>query len=141
VPVGLRLSRSNLNAALRPGAARRIYGAMRLLGLLRLLLLVALMVAPVGMLGRHAAMAAPQDAQLSASAGHCADMGGTSQQDDDHEAPLKSFDCMVACACTLPTSSPAVAAAFLSNLSQPQSLTALVSGHHPQSDPPPPRLS
>jgi hypothetical protein len=114
---------------------------MRPLGLLRLIILVALMVAPIGMLGRHAAMAAPQNGSIEATAGHCADMAGDHQGQSGDKAPGKNIDCMMACACTPPMGSPFVAASLVAGLSQPLPPAALVSGHDPQADPPPPRLS
>lgn len=113
---------------------------MRLRAFLHLFVLAALLLAPIGMVGSHAAMAAPQAPEASAG-GHCADMVGSNQRAPADKAPGKSIDCMIACACVpspgvqladppLPVAAP-----------EPAMITALVSGLNPAADPPPPRLS
>lgn len=115
-----------------------MFCAMRPLGLLRLLLLIALMLAPVGMVARHAAMAAPPAKAVDLSA-HCADVAGGHDEMGGDEVPGMSVDCMLACACIPPTGSPGLATKFLSQTPLALPTASLVSGHGPQADPPPPR--
>ncbi len=122
------------------GAGEAYFRAMRLRAFLRLFVLAAMLIAPIGMVGGHAAMAAPQAPQASAS-GHCADMAGSHQQAPADKVPGKSIDCMIACACVpspgvqladppLPVAAP-----------EPAMIVALADGLNPAADPPPPRLS
>jgi hypothetical protein len=106
--------------------------------LLRLLTLVALLVAPLGMLGGHAAMAAPK---ASAESGHCSELGGMEHEAPDESPPAKSIDCAMVCSCVPPAAAP---------LDEPPSLLqpptaarhrTLALGPNPEADPPPPRLS
>ena len=111
---------------------------MRLRALLRLFVLAALLLAPLGMVGSHAAMAAPRASETAS--GHCADMAGSHDQAPADQAPGKSIDCMIACACVpspgvqladppLPVAAP-----------EPAMIVSLAGGLNPAADPPPPRL-
>ena len=117
---------------------------MLLARLWRVLTILAVLLAPLGMMGGHAAMAMPAPAatsvmdhgQAGSPAGHCADMD---QDQTGQTSP--SIDCMIACS--------AVPAAEFVVASQPAAhgvmqigaLAGLLPGLHPESDPPPPRLS
>ncbi len=116
------------------------FRAMRLRALIRLFVVLTMLIAPIGMVGSHSAMAAPQAPQASAS-GHCADMAGSHEQAPVGKAPGKSIDCMIACACVpspgvqladppLPVAAP-----------EPAMFVALSTGLNPAADPPPPRIS
>lgn len=103
------------------------------------MLLLALLLAPIGMMGRHAAMAA--DDAAPTAAGHCAGMDMAGGEESPDPVPAKSVDCVIACACLPPSSS---------HLAEPMALTAAVQlapapssaeGVDLQADPPPPRLS
>ena len=113
---------------------------MRLRALLRLLVLAALLIAPIAMVGSHAAMAAPQTSEASAG-GHCADMAGAHDQVPAEQAPGKSIDCMIACAC-VPTPGIRLAEPPLATAApEPAMIVSLADGLNPAADPPPPRLS
>ena len=114
---------------------------MRLRALLRLFVLAALLLAPLGMVGSHAAMAAPHAAADQAVSGHCAEMGGSQDQAPADQAPGKSIDCMIACAC-VPTPGVQLADPPLP-VAAPESamIVSLAGGLNPAADPPPPRLS
>lgn len=105
-------------------------------------MLIALIVAPLGMMSGHAAMAMPTSeaaadhATMPSGAGHCPDMG-----DEDDRDVNASIECMIACAAMLPQTlrvgetSPAV-----SGPDQPPVVVAR-HGLNPGAEPPPPRLS
>ncbi len=115
---------------------------MSLTRLLRILTLAAVLFAPLSMVSGHGAMAMPNSkaatamdhGQATAPAGHCADM-----DQDGSEPASPGVDCMIACS--------AVATADFAVSSHPaahsgvrtSSLSALLSGLNPGSDPPPPR--
>ena len=113
---------------------------MRLRALLHLFVLAALLLAPIGMVGNHAAMAAPQAPQALPS-GHCADMTGSHEQAPADKAPAKSIDCMIACACvptpTVQLADPPLPVA----VPGPAMIASLAVGLNPAADPPPPRRS
>lgn len=115
--------------------------------MLRILTILAMVLASFSMLGGHAAMAAPSasmamDHAASAieqgadTAGHCADMDGTSPSQ-----PMADIDCMIACT-ALPTigSDYAFARLPISPVRSVPPATG-ISGIDLQADPPPPRLS
>lgn len=105
--------------------------------LARLLTILALLLAPIGMLGTHAAMAAPAP---EAAGGHCADMSGSSEDAPEDATPASAADCMIACACV-----PAKGAELNQTPAPKTPATArpiqAVIGSNPTADPPPPRLS
>ena len=79
--------------------------------LVRLFVLLALLLAPVGMMSTHAAMAMPitgadlmsHHDMAQARSGHCADTAVPSgEQPIDDTNPAKSTECMLACACVPP---------------------------------------
>lgn len=117
---------------------------MSLTRLVRFLTLFAMLFAPLSMSGAHAALpvsgvlAATNNVKAVPPAGHCADMD-ESQGQNGRTSP--SIDCMIACA-ALPAADFAVA----SHPAAPNTIDAArllsgLSGLHPGSDPPPPRLS
>ena len=121
------------------GAGEAYFRAMRLRALIRLFVLVAMLIAPIGMVGSHAAMAAPHAPQAASS--HCADMAGSHEQAPADKAPGKSIDCMIACACV---PSPGVRLAdppLAVTGPEPAMIVALAGGLNPAADPPPPRFS
>lgn len=113
---------------------------MRLRALLRLVMVLVMLIAPIGMVGSHAAMAAPQTSEASAG-GHCADMAGAHDQAPAEQAPGKSIDCMIACAC-VPSPGVQLAEPPLA-VAAPEAamIVSLAGGLNPAADPPPPRFS
>lgn len=108
--------------------------------ILRLLTVFALLLAPAGMMGSHAAMAAPPTLGSTASASHCAEMGGSQQRAPEH-APAKNIDCMIACSCMPPLGAELRTPPLLSAAPGPAATPARMHGLTPQAEPPPPRLS
>ncbi len=118
-------------------------GRMSLTRLLRLLTIFAVIFSPLSVASGHAAMAMPAaptstDHTSAASASHCADMDG---QKDKGGQRAPSIDCMIACS-ALPTldfeiEAHSMPAGFL----EPALFISALHGLHPESDPPPPRLS
>lgn len=122
--------------------------------LARWLVLLALLVAPLGMMDDHAAMAtaalaAPSPAAASSSthheaeaapAGHCADSAAPAADPDSVDRDCR-LDCAVGCSAvpTPPSVMPAspLAAASL----PPRPLVAHIHGRQPEADPPPPRTA
>ena len=119
-------------------ASDAYFRAMRLRALLHIFVLAALLLAPIGMVGGHAAMAAAPEASPS---GHCADMAGSHEQAPADKAPGKSIDCMIACACvpspTVQLADPPLPVA----VPGPAMIASLAGGLNPAADPPPPRFS
>lgn len=108
---------------------------------LRLILALALLLAPLGMLGQHAAMAVAYGAPVVAGSGHCADMAAPQEHGSGDEVPANDIDCTIACSCMpqmgaqlgeppLPSSRPVSVA-----------LDSLVRGLNPHAEPRPPQLS
>lgn len=120
-------------------------GRMSLTRLLRLLAIFAVILSPLSMASGHAAMAMPAASTTMADhmappapAGHCADMPS---QKDESGPPASNVDCLIACS-TLPTLAFEVEAhPVLASFDEPAALVAALHGLHPESDPPPPRLS
>lgn len=117
---------------------------MSLTRLWRVLTILAVLLAPLSMMGGHAAMAMPSPAassvmdhgQAGSPAGHCAEMD---QDKTGQTSP--SIDCMIACSAV-----PAAEFVFASHpavhgVMQIAALASLLPGLHPESEPPPPRLS
>ena len=111
---------------------------MPLKHLVRLLTLLALLLAPLGMLSGHAAMAAPAPAKASAS-GHCADMAGAQHEAPDNPAPAKSIDCMMVCSCIPPLAARLGEPPMRSEAPRASVLATLGLGLHPEAEPRPPR--
>ena len=113
--------------------------------LVRLLTLLALLIAPMGMLGSHAAMATAPSVQAAASGGHCAETAGSHEQFPDEQAPSKSLECMMDCM-MLCSGMPAMTAQLAEPLS-PSPMAAAISlslpvrGLTPQAEPRPPQFS
>ena len=116
---------------------------MSITRLMRLLAIFAMLFAPFGMIGGHAAMAMPaatsampDHASMMDPASHCAD-----REEPSKDRPGSSIDCMIACS-ALPSAESGVGDQTL-----PVALVLVfpratgVAGLHPESDPPPPRLS
>ena len=117
---------------------------MSLTRLWRALTIFGLLFAPLGIIGGHAAMAMPADTastvmnhgQAGAPAGHCADIG---QDQNGQTSP--SIDCTIACS-VMPAADFEIAShPAARGLVQVAALASLLRGLHPESDPPPPRLS
>lgn len=122
--------------------------------LVRLLTIFAMLLAPLGMIGGHAAMATPiasgsmaehhvqpadHHAAGSNEAEPCDDMGG--QSEDERSS---GDDCLVDCAITcsaIPAAGAMMAQPATFLVAQPHSLVAVITGRHPESDPPPPRVA
>lgn len=106
-------------------------------------MLIVLLVAPLGMMSGHAAMAMPvspaggtHHAATSPGAGHCSDTGNESGANRG-----ASIDCMIACS-GMPSQTPAIEKARLTVSAPAQpAITAAQPGRNPAAEPPPPRLS
>ena len=117
---------------------------MSLTRLVRFLTLCAMLFAPLSMSGAHAALpvagaaATTSHVEAAPPAGHCADMDETQDQNGQSNP---SIDCMIACA-ALPSADFAVTShPTAPDTIDPAPLPNGLSGLHPGSDPPPPRLS
>jgi hypothetical protein len=117
--------------------------------LVRILTMLALLLAPLSMLGGHAAMAMPtvsasasHQQQPADQSGHCAEMGGETQ-DDDNGAPAGDCltDCAVACSALPPLGAAMANQALVPAVDQPLPLAGRIAGLHPESDDPPPRIA
>jgi hypothetical protein len=118
--------------------------------LTRFLVLLAVLFAPLSMASAHATMAMPaasptavaDHAMEEASASHCAQMGPTGEEEPAQGSPNDDIDCRVACSCTAPAASQALAeqAAFAPLVQQPEPYVPM-SGLSPQAEPRPPQLS
>ena len=115
--------------------------------LIRLLAILALLLAPLGMVGNRAAMAMPSvpnaamhHAGNAEQPAHCADMAGPSE---DETAPDRDclIDCAIACSAIPAAGSTMADQPLAISVAQPLLRLGLVSGLHPESDPPPPRIS
>ena len=115
--------------------------------LIRLLTILALLLAPLSMVDKRAAMAmpsAPAAAMHHAGSAdrpaHCPDMAGSSQ---DETAPDRDclVDCAISCSAIPAAGSAMVNQPMATSVAQPLPLLGLVSGLHPESDPPPPRFA
>ena len=110
--------------------------------LLRILTILAVLLAPLGMLGGHPAMAtpAPSDPAMSHMAidpaGHCADIDKQSK-----DQPGSSIDCMIACSVLLTAENVLSVHPVAISPRQPRTLAVVLNGLHPEWDTPPPRLS
>ncbi len=117
---------------------------MSLTRLMRFLVMTAMLLAPMSMMGGHAAMALPAPAatameshmRAGAPAGHCADM----DQDQDRQAD-PGIDCMIACSAIRTNDFEVETHPMTAASMEPSRLTSALHGLHPESDPPPPRLS
>ena len=115
--------------------------------LIRLLTILVLLLAPLSMVDKRAAMAMPSapDAAMhhvgnADEPAHCAEMAGTSQ---DETAPDRDclIDCAISCSAIPAAGSASVDQPLATSMAQPLPLVGLVSGLHPESDPPPPRFA
>ena len=124
-----------------PGGA--YLGGVTLARLVRMLVLLAVLIAPLGMMDDHAAMATaaiatPTAHHASASEGHCDE---SVPQPSEPSAPDR--DCLLDCAITCSAVPPATAgmpdAPFELAADPVRAPPGLLIGRHPESDPPPPR--
>ena len=128
--------------------SREVYlSLMTATRLVRVLTILAMLLAPLGMVGEHAAMAMPAAAAAGAhhasnmdQAGHCSEGSG---QSEDEKAPASDclIDCAIACSAI-----PAIGTQMAGHppalaIIQPLSLVNRITGLHPESDPPPPRFA
>ncbi len=116
--------------------------------LVRILTMLALLLAPLSMIGGHAAMAMPVAAsaashheQASDQSAHCADMGGETQDDDGTSPDDCLTDCAVACSAIPVLGSAMTDLAMAPAMAQPLPLVGRVRGLHPESADPPPRIA
>lgn len=116
---------------------------MLLRRLLLALTLFALLLAPVAMMGDHAAMAAPAPVaaeqsheMMTAGSGHCAD----SQRPVGGDVG-PAVDCMVACACVPSFAAPVTEPPTVPQMAPTVASIDAVAGLNAQAEPPPPRLS
>jgi hypothetical protein len=122
---------------------RRVYGrAMMAMSLLRFLSLIALILAPIGMMSGHAAIAmsavsaGAHHMDEMASPDHCAGMDQPSKNSSQ-----TSVDCTFACS-VLPAAETEIGAHPLAASSAPYARpNQAVHSLHPESDPPPPRYA
>lgn len=103
---------------------------------LRLFVLLALMVAPLGMVSNHAAIAT--EVTAASSGGHCAEIEGSSEAPGQGKAS-KSIDCMIACACVAPAQDQ-LAAPLISTMQLSSPVISAALGLNPAADPRPPRI-
>ena len=113
---------------------------MPLKHLVRLLTLLTLLLAPLGMLTSHAAMATPTPAKASAG-GHCAEMAGARHEAPEKPEPTKSIDCAMVCSCIPPFTARLGEPPMRSEVPRASVLAALDMGLHPEAEPRPPRIS
>ena len=118
---------------------------MSLTRLLQLLAIFAVILSPLSMASAHAATAMPvatipmaDHMADSAPASHCADMAGP---EDNGEQPVPNIDCMIACTALPALAFEVEAHPLVPSFVEPAPLVADLHGLHPESDPPPPRLS
>jgi hypothetical protein len=111
--------------------------------LLLFLTIFAVLFSPVSTIGGHAAMALPAPSaltmdqmQMTAPAGHCADMDEDSKDRSDPD-----INCMIACSAIPAADFQVDMHPNLVSLVPPARLSSGLRGLHPGSDPPPPRLS
>lgn len=117
--------------------------------LVRMLTMLALLFAPLSMMSGHAAMAMPTGASASHheqntdQSAHCAEMAGQSQEDDgDGSSPGDCLtDCAVACSAIPAPGSAMADQPMAPAMAQPLPLVGRISGVHPESADPPPRIA
>jgi putative hemolysin len=116
--------------------------------LVRILTMLALLLAPLSMVGGHAAMALPVAAasavhhdQASDQSAHCAEMGGETQEDDDTSPDDCLTDCAVACSAIPALGSAMADQPMAPAMARPLPLVGRVRGRHPESADPPPRIA
>lgn len=113
--------------------------AMFVLRLLRILTLVALLLAPLGMMSGHAAMAMGSAAEATNSMGPADHCGGMDKP--ARHQPASGIDCTIACS-AVPSAEGTVATHPIAAAQIPPiALATSLFGLHPESDPPPPRLA
>ena len=121
------------------GVAAPYLPAMVALRLTRFLTLLALLLAPLGMVRAHAAMAIPADASASAHHGGADPCGGMDRPAG--QQPSSGIDCGIACS-AMPSGDSEIAAHPMVAAAVPTALLAAdLHGLHPESDPPPPRFA
>jgi len=115
------------------------FRAMFAARLVRILALLALVLAPLGMMGAHPAMATPNPAVAALhgqGSEHCAGM-----DQPEKPKPVSCIDCIMVCS-GLPVAESDVAAHPLATAPMPRlPLEQRVHGLHPESEPPPPRFA
>jgi hypothetical protein len=110
-------------------------------GLLRILTLLALLLAPLTMIGGHAAMAAPAPAtahqmDMATAPDHCAGMNPGSKA-----RPGSGIDCTIACAALPAIGAPFPVPLLFPALAEPAPRIAARVGIVPEAATPPPRFS
>jgi hypothetical protein len=113
---------------------------MPLKHLVRLLTLLALLLAPLGMLSSHAAMATPAPSKSSAG-GHCAEMGGARHDAPEEPAPANTIDCTMVCSCIPPLGARLGEPPLRSEAPRSRVRSTFDMGLHPEAEPRPPRPS
>ena len=111
------------------------------LRLMRFLTLFALLLAPFGMMSAHARMSAPvpdsvRDHMSAMTADHCADLDPSG-----NEQRPPGIDCTIACSAVASLEGTFVPHTPVAAPAAPIALAPALHGLHPESDPPPPRLS
>ena len=132
-------------ASAPPEAYLRLMVARRLV---RILTMLALLLAPLTMIGGHAAMAMPAAAtsashhdQAADPSAHCAEMSGETQDDDGTSPGGCLTDCAVACSAIPALCSAMADRPMAPAMAQPLALAGRVRGLHPESVDPPPRIA
>ena len=117
--------------------------------LVRILTMLALLLAPLSMMGSHAAMAmtgaeamASMHTEVVEPPSHCADIVGQAQH-DEQSSPLSDCksDCAVMCSAIPALGSLMAERPLMPAMIQPIALPSRVRGLHPESDDPPPRIA
>ena len=111
--------------------------------------MLALLIAPLSMIGGHAAIAMPaapasafHDEQAGEQSAHCAEMAGETEDYDDGTSPGDCLtDCAVACPAIPPLGTTMADQPTAPAIAQPLALVGRVRGLHPESADPPPRIA
>ena len=116
--------------------------------LVRILTMLALLLAPLSMMGGHAAMAmpagtsaAPHHMQTADASGHCAGMAGKPVKDQRSQDGSCVSDCTVACSAIPVFGSLMPDQVMAPAMRRVPALLHRSSGLRPESDDPPPRFS
>lgn len=117
--------------------------------LVRILTVLALLLAPLSMVGEHAAMAMPATAappshheQAADQSAHCSEMAGDTQDEDKGSSSGDcQTDCAVACSAIAPLGNAVADQLVVPAIARPLALVSRIAGLHPESDDPPPRTA
>lgn len=112
--------------------------------LLQFFLLIALVVAPICTMGGGTAMAMPgglnigEHHAMTADAGHCADMSGSQDDEDDRQGDI---DCLMVCTGMIAPTAAVAQSQAVASVPRNLAVASAAPGLNPGAEPPPPRLS